>query len=135
MGTLLTVGSLTGRCILLVDDDEAQREIVDEILQMEGVVVITAGSAVEAIALLDREPEVVLLDLHGVDVDPLVEALRKRPARPALVVVSGDLRLPEHAKRIGADAYLAKPYEIDDLLRAVEEMLERPRANQPAAHP
>ncbi|HZA15037.1 MAG TPA: response regulator [Myxococcaceae bacterium] len=118
---------------MLVDDDDAQREIVEEILNLEQLAVFSAASASEAVALLERDPEVVLLDLHGVDVEPLLDALRGVPRRPALLVVSGDLRLSEHASRMGADGYLAKPYEIDDLLRAVEEMLARPRVNQPGA--
>jgi CheY-like chemotaxis protein len=119
---------------LLVDDDDAQREIVEEILNLEDLTVLSAGSSVEAVRLLGQEPQVVLLDLHGVDVEPLLEAIRGRSRRPALLVVSGDLRLPEHAARMGADGHLAKPYEIDDLLRAVEEMLARPRLNPPGAH-
>jgi two-component system chemotaxis response regulator CheY len=131
VGTLRRVGPLSGRRILLVDDDDAQREIVEEILQLEGAVVLSAGSAKEAIGLLDQDPQVVLLDLHGVEVEPLLDAMRRRPRRPALLVVSGDLQLSEHASRMGADGHLAKPYEIDDLLRAVEEMLARPRARLP----
>jgi two-component system chemotaxis response regulator CheY len=117
--------------LLLVDDDDAQREIVEEILQLEGAVVLSAGSAKEAIGLLDQDPQVVLLDLHGVEVEPLLDAMRRRLRRPALLVVSGDLQLSEHASRMGADGHLAKPYEIDDLLRAVGEMLARPRARLP----
>ena len=119
---------------MLVDDDDAQREIVEEILHLEELAVLSASSASEAVQLLDQDPEVVMLDLHGVDVDPLVSALRARARRPALLVVSGDLRLSEHAARMGADGHLAKPYEIDDLLRAVEQMLVRSRANHPGVH-
>ena len=118
---------------MLVDDDDAQREIVQEILNLEELAVLSAGSASDAVGLLEQDPELVLLDLHGVEVEPLLRALRSRPRPPALLVVSGDLRLSEHAARMGADGYLAKPYEIDDLLRAVEEMLARPRANQTGA--
>lgn len=127
------MGTLSGKRILLVDDDDAQREIVEEILNLEEVAVLSASSASEAVKLLEHEPEVVMLDLHGVDVDPLLRALRDRARRPALLVVSGDLRLSEHAARMGADGHLAKPYEIEDLIRAVEEMLARPRGNQPGA--
>jgi CheY-like chemotaxis protein len=124
-GTLLRVGPLIGKRVLLVDDDDAQREIIEEILKGEEMVVASASSSDEAVGLLDEDPDVVLMDLHGVRVELLLEGMRRRPRRPGLLVVSGDLRLPEHARRLGADGYLAKPYELDDLLRAVTGVLER----------
>jgi two-component system, chemotaxis family, chemotaxis protein CheY len=124
-GSLLPVGSLGGKRVLLVDDDEAQREIVEEILKAEDMVVVSAASADEAIGFLDQDPDVVLMDLHGVRVDFLLDSMRRRPRRPGLLVVSGDLRLAEHASRLGADGHLAKPYELDDLLQAVTRVLVR----------
>jgi DNA-binding response OmpR family regulator len=119
------VSPLTGKRVLLVDDDEAQREIVEEILKAEDMAVVSAGSADEAVSLLDEDPDVVLMDLHGVRVESLLEGMHRRPRRPGLLVVSGDLRLSEHARRLGADGYLAKPYELDDLLQAVTGVLKR----------
>ena len=119
------VGLLSGKRVLLVDDDEAQREIVEEILRGEDMVVAAAASADEAVGMLDDDPDIVLLDLHGVRVEPLLQGMRSRPERPGLLVVSGDLRLAEHASRLGADDYLPKPYELDELLGAVTRVLAR----------
>jgi CheY-like chemotaxis protein len=116
---------LKGRSVLVVDDDEAQREVLIEILEMEGVLTFPASTASEAIRLLDKEPDIVLMDLRGVDVNPVKEALEGRPKRPALIIVSGDVRLSQHARELGADAWLAKPYELDQLLDMLGEVLTK----------
>jgi CheY-like chemotaxis protein len=116
---------LKGCRVLVVDDDEAQREVLVEILEMEGVITFPASSAVEAIALLDKEPDVVLMDLRGVEVHPVKRALEGRPRRPALLIVSGDVRLSQHARELDADAWLAKPYELDQLLGILSEVLAK----------
>lgn len=115
---------LEGRRVLIVDDDLAQREVVTEILELEGVRVSEAASADEAGPLLDEKPDVVLLDLHGVDAEALASDVRRRPDRPALLVLSGDMRLKTHAERLGADGWLGKPYDLDDLIAAVSAAME-----------
>jgi CheY-like chemotaxis protein len=122
---------LQGQTVLLVDDDEAQREVLLEVLELEGVRALSASSTQEAIALLEEQPDVVLMDLHGVDVDPLQRALHQLAHRPAFLVVSGDLKLAHHAQRLGADGYLAKPYELDALLKVISDVLERREAASP----
>lgn len=126
--------ALEGRRVLIVDDDPTQREVVAEILQLEGVTVLEAATAEDAARLLAGGADVVLMDLHGVDADALVPAVRAAAGRPALVLVSGDTRLKAHVERLGADGMLAKPYDLDDLLKAISAALAQRDAGS-GAHP
>jgi two-component system, response regulator PdtaR len=71
----------------------------------------------------DHTPDVILVDLELplIDGPSFVERYRRAITTPVnIVVVSGGDDAHEIAQSIGADAYLAKPFERDDLLTAVE---------------
>ena len=111
--------------ILLAEDDEAQREVLVEVLEVEGYRVLSASGPNEVLAGLGKNPALVLLDLVGVASPQVMSALRGVAKRPALLVMSGDGSLPDVAERLGADGYLTKPYDLDDLLARVREALRR----------
>lgn len=114
-----------GALVLLGEDDEAQREVLVEVLEAEGYQVIAAASPAEMLAGLERSPALVLLDLVGVASPQVMSALRALPRQPALMVVSGDAATAGTAERLGADAYLTKPYDLDELLGTVRRTLNR----------
>ena len=114
-----------GALILLAEDDEAQREVLVEVLEVEGYRVLAASSPAEALVGLGQLPDLVLLDLVGMASPQVMSAIRSLPRRPALLVVSGDTATPGVAERLGADAYLTKPYDLDELLLRVREALAR----------
>jgi len=114
-----------GALILLAEDDEAQREVLVEVLEVEGYRVLAASSPAEALVGLGQLPDLVLLDLVGMASPQVMSAIRSLPRRPALLVVSGDTATPDMAERLGADAYLTKPYDLDELLERVREALAR----------
>jgi len=109
--------------ILLAEDDEAQREVLVEVLEVEGYRVLSASGPNEVLAGLGKNPALVLLDLVGVASPQVMSALRGVAKRPALLVMSGDGSLPDVAERLGADGYLTKPYDLDDLLARVRDAL------------
>jgi len=111
--------------ILLAEDDEAQREVLVEVLEVEGYRVLSASGPNEVLAGLGKNPALVLLDLVGVASPQVMSALRGVAKRPALLVMSGDGSLPDVAERLGADGYLTKPYDLDDLLARVRDALQR----------
>jgi len=111
--------------ILLAEDDEAQREVLVEVLEVEGYRVLPASGPNEVLAGLGENPALVLLDLVGVASPQVMSALRGVAKRPALVVMSGDGSLPDVAERLGADGYLTKPYDLDELLSRVRDALRR----------
>jgi DNA-binding NtrC family response regulator len=88
-----------------------------------------------ALALLERDPQLVIMDVRlpdGTALDVAEAATRRRPA-PTMVVVSGNAS-PEESFRLaqaGVRAYLAKPLGMDDLVQAVEGALREGPALEP----
>jgi len=110
-------------CILVVDDDPAVRQLAQMILRTEGYEVRTASNGLEALGVLQEVlPSVVLLDLQMPVMDG--RAFFKEidgPDRPPVVVLSA--YEPESVCReLGAEAYLAKPYNPMDLMNIVKNL-------------
>ncbi len=114
------------RGVLLVDDDPDILEIVGFLLRLHDVRVVTARDGVEALEVLRKSDNVglVLLDLmmpHKSGADVLRE-VREDPALAALpiVVISGNRDIESTATSLGANGWLLKPVDIDDLTRVIE---------------
>jgi len=128
--------------LLVVDDDEAFRRSTAELLRDEGYVVETAGDAAQASEVLEREAvDLVLLDVRmpGLSGLQAVEVLRARGSVVPIVMVSGygDVETAVESLHVGADDFLTKPVDPDELSRRVAEMLERrpaPRRMAGATH-
>lgn len=114
------------RPILVVDDDRAILSTITEILELEGYPFITASDGAEALQHIAAErPALVLLDmrmpiLNGWEV---ARMLRERGVRIPIVVMTAaqDARL--WAEQIDAVGYLAKPFDLDDLLATIARFL------------
>jgi DNA-binding response OmpR family regulator len=105
--------------VLVVDDEPAIRFLCRVNLELDGYRVIEAASLDEARAALEDETvAVVLLDLHvGLERgDILLEEIRRREQRIAVVVVSGSCEVDAG---MDADAVLSKPFLITDLMTSV----------------
>jgi len=106
--------------ILVADDDADQRELLCDLLGLEGFRVLTAGTPQAAREALGGEVDVLLLDLHGALDEPLEQLLAQLgPERPALLLASGDPDIHAHARRMRADGVLAKPFGLEDLLASI----------------
>jgi CheY-like chemotaxis protein len=109
--------------VLVVDDDSAILTTITEILELEGYPFITASDGAEALHRIAAEqPSLVLLDmrmpvLNGWEV---ARAVRERGIMVPIVVMTAaqDARL--WSEQIGAAGYLAKPFDLDDLLATIE---------------
>jgi CheY-like chemotaxis protein len=118
------------RSVLVVDDDLDLRGALELILEGEGYRVLTAANGEEALARLDREiPAVILLDMRMPIMDgwQFAREFRARLGWPCPVVVctaAEDAR--RRAMEIEAEGYLEKPFDIDDVLEAIEEALAAP---------
>jgi CheY-like chemotaxis protein len=112
--------------ILVVDDEPAVRELVVEVLRLEGYAAVGAADGRAALAALERvAPALVLMDvmMPGLDGRGAYLAMRARPAGAAVPVVlmsaaADPARLPP-----GAAAFLAKPFDLDELLGLVARLL------------
>jgi len=109
--------------VLVVDDDASIRRVVTETLEDEGYSVVTAADGEEAFrAIIHRRPGVVLLDMRMPNVDgwELTRRLKARGIHVPVAVMTAAPLAPKSADDIGADAYIAKPFELSELVRIVE---------------
>jgi CheY-like chemotaxis protein len=109
---------------LLVDDDPSIRELVCDLLTQAGYAVTTAENGAIALALLGRlahRVDVILLDrqMPVMDGTGLARALRQHGSIVPIIAFTGTVEGEEWAAQIQAAAFLAKPFEVDDLLAAV----------------
>jgi CheY-like chemotaxis protein len=126
--TLTGVTRGLGR-VLVVDDDEVIRRLIAVNLQLEGFEVATA---VDGQDCLDKvaavEPDVITLDVMMPRLDGWETAvqLRKSPETAHIKVVLITARAQEEDKtrggRVGADAYLTKPFDPNEMIRVVREL-------------
>jgi PAS domain S-box-containing protein len=120
-----------GEKILVVDDEESQREIAHEILTDLGYVVKTVASGEAAIEVLEKEPtDLIVLDMimaTGLDgLDTYRQIVLKWPGQRA-IIVSGfsDNEKVQQAMKLGVGQYLKKPYNREGLRKAVRQELDR----------
>ena len=123
--------------VLLIDDDDAIREVHAELLGMSGHETTQAVSGVAGIeAIRSARPDLVIcdVDMPGMDGYAVLEAVRADPhiaSTPFLFLTGLDAR--HHfraAMSLGADDYLAKPVKQHDLVAAVEARLARRAAER-----
>ncbi len=124
------VGS--GRTVLVVDDDDAVRELSLKLLRPFGCATLEAGDGKQALAMArEFRPEVVLLDamlpgMHGFEV---CRALKGDPElrRTGVIMVSGiytGWKIAVDVKEVyGADYFFEKPFRIEEVSRAVRILL------------
>jgi CheY-like chemotaxis protein len=112
--------------VLVIDDDEAIREAVEELLVDEGYSVRAAGNGSEALALLRSSPRlpcVILLDLMMPVMDGFAfrrtQAQDPRLADIPVVVISADSTVTRKASELSVQAALAKPLRLETLLSTV----------------
>jgi CheY-like chemotaxis protein len=112
--------------ILVVDDDATILTSVAELLELEGYAVATAANGAEALELTrDLRPGLVLLDMRMPVLDGWAYArqARERGLDPRIVIMTAAQDARRWADEIGADGYIPKPFEADDLIHAVERIL------------
>ena len=127
--------------ILVVEDDPAVARVLIDTLELADYRVWHAANGQEARAALERaQPDLILLDLMLPDVDGLVLcSLLKSIASVPIVICSASGRRadPVLGLKLGADDFVHKPFELDDLLARIEVVLRRqpPRPNKAAPLP
>ncbi len=124
------------RMVMVVEDDAAIREVVVEILALEGFSPIAARNGAEALARLRRDrlaPELILLDLMM----PVMDGWQFRSEQlrdPALARIPVVLMSASEPDGLVADARVTKPFEVTALLAAIARVTApRPAPAQPGA--
>lgn len=115
--------------ILVIDDEPAIRRLLDAILKRDGHETIVTGNGKDALSELSREPvDAVLLDLGLPDRDGLeiISAIRLQSAVPVVILTARhDTREKITALDLGADDYITKPFDADELLARLRSILRR----------
>jgi CheY-like chemotaxis protein len=111
--------------VLVVDDERAIRDFLDDVLTGEGYQVTTASDGQAALTqLATAAPDLVLLDIMMPVLDGR-EVLRRMRADPALsrVAVLVMSAAADPGLLVGVDRFLPKPFDLDGLLAAIEELV------------
>lgn len=124
--------------VLIVDDDPPSLKMIAFLLQEEGYTVLTAEDGQKALDLIDREPlDLVILDVMMPRVDGLEVCRRvRRHLNIPIIILSAKGETSDRVLglEIGADDYLAKPFEPSELLARVKALMRRVEAfSRPAA--
>jgi CheY-like chemotaxis protein len=118
--------------VLVVDDDEVIRRLISVNLQLEGFDVSTAVDGQDCLDKVGHiGPDVITLDVMMPRLDGWETAiqLRKSPDTAHIKVVLITARAQEddksRARDVGADAYLTKPFDPNEMIRIVRELADR----------
>jgi two-component system OmpR family response regulator len=115
--------------LLVVDDDVDIVQTLGLCLRAEGYRVVLARNGREALEQFQPEvPAAVLLDLMMPVMDgwQFVTELRRLGHRTPLLVLSADQAIERHAGSLAAQAHLAKPFDLDELLSKVRQLVGPP---------
>jgi CheY-like chemotaxis protein len=117
------------RTVFVVDDDTWIHAMLRMALEDEGYRVVTASNGQEALAQLDQhQPNVIVLDWMMPTMNGLSfhHELCRRGLRPGIpiVVLTADGNAHGKAEQIGAEGYLRKPFDLDQLLDQVARLIQ-----------
>jgi DNA-binding NtrC family response regulator len=118
--------------ILIIDDDENIRKVLETILEDEGYIVETAETAKKGIEKSEKAfynlalIDVRLPDMEGIE---LLSKLRNTKPKMRKIIVTGYPTLQNAVSAVnkGADAYVMKPFEVEKILQTIREQLKKQR--------
>ena len=115
------------RLVLVVEDDPQIQRVVQWALEDEGIAWRSALDGERAVRMaLEEAPALVLLDwtLPRLTADAVADQLRAAYGNALpIILITADGRSAEKAERVGARAYFHKPFDLDDLMAAVQRAL------------
>lgn len=118
--------------VLVVDDDRPSLKMTAFLLREEGYTVFTAENGQDALRMIDEKaPDLLVLDvmMPGLDGWEVVRRLRRSSNLPIIILsAKGETSDRVYGLDLGADDYLAKPFEPSELLARVRSVLRRAEA-------
>lgn len=119
--------------LLIIDDDAHLSESLAEVLELEGFECLQAGDAKSGIeSAIKNEPQVVIMDIQLPDSSgfQICQELRKRFKDAILIMMTGRFLSAEEKTQgfqLGADEYLTKPFDLQELSVRIRQLLMRGR--------
>ncbi len=116
--------------VLLLDDEDTQRQFLQRLLEDEGYSVVTAGNGEDGIKIFDREKiDIIVTDIKmpGMSGMEVLYKVKRTNADVEVILVTGhgDQNVAIEALRGGACDYLKKPIDLDELIFALQKAKER----------
>src|SRR4029079_18171329 len=120
--------------VLIADDDRAIRDALTRALGLEGYDVVQANDGNTALSLIEStQPDVAILDVMMPNIDGLTvcRVLRAESNRLPILMLTARTETPDRVAGLdaGADDYLAKPFDLDELLARLRALLRRTKAD------
>lgn len=114
--------------ILIVDDQFGIRILLNEVMIREGYETYQAANGVQALEIVQNHaPDLILLDMKipGMDGIEILKRVKKIDSDISVIIMTayGELDMIQEAKKLGAVTHFAKPFDIDDIRKAVREYL------------
>jgi DNA-binding response OmpR family regulator len=115
--------------ILVIEDDKSIKEVIQIILTDEGYNVVFEDN-IENVhnTIVAHKPSIILLDvkLFGKDVSPLTKEIKSQYSLKdiPIILMSAGNDVEAIAQRVGADAFLSKPFVIEDLIALVRKQIK-----------
>lgn len=129
---------MTGRRVVIIEDNEALGNLTQFTLELEGYQVEWFASGREGLAAVQAQPpDLLLLDLamprfSGWDVlECLKDQIARRDFVVAIITASADPEIKEQARALGVARVLVKPISAGELVQVVKEMIGEPCAKTP----
>jgi DNA-binding response OmpR family regulator len=112
--------------VIVVEDDGDIAALLTDILETEGYAAVAVGDVAGLESELVRRPDLVVLDLRLArgGPDSILKSLRAREMDDVpILLLSAATDLPDRARELGIAQYLAKPFELDEFLVIVRDMV------------
>jgi CheY-like chemotaxis protein len=120
--------------ILIIDDEDQPRRMLQQVLIRVGYDVVEARDGNEGLQLFRTSPtDLIITDILMPEKEGLETIIDLRREFPAVKIIAisgggrtGNLNFLEVAKRLGAQRTLQKPFELQEMIAAVRELLQEP---------
>ncbi|MFC1724385.1 response regulator [candidate division KSB1 bacterium] len=116
--------------ILVVDDSDDNRDILKEYLEESGFAVIESSDGVEALEKLKKRSDnisIVITDIRmpRMDGKELIKNIRKEYKTIGIIAITlyPSIYHEDDYRKLGADDYIVKPFEFDDIILKIEKLL------------
>jgi two-component system, cell cycle response regulator DivK len=125
---------MAGELILIIEDNEKNRKLARDVLQVKGYQTIESETAEDGLDLaLEKSPALILMDIQlpGIDGITALKQLRAEPKTRSIPVIAITASAMTHNRQTmlaeGFDGYQTKPISLKDFLGEVQRVLELQR--------